>query len=358
MDAIFQRYNWNGNPFTLTINPKLFTGYENQVTALKSHIQNKHKIAILVGPTGSGKTMTLRWLEDNVHENVLYISKPPKQAEEFTSIFTDLLPLTLLEKLLNKKPTLYNLPKYINRKLKGNQLIFLLDEGHETSKDVLEWLRVLTDQIENVSVVMAGLPSLETKLKNDLETLDQRVTSRVNLTNLNREETSDLIMKRIMSVGGSGTIPFTDAAIEKIYHKTGGFPRQILKECDKLISLDREKIDASDVSDFREFEPSDVRVDEPVVTFSPKPPSENQLKTLPYKQRRILEILSKSDWISPSSIIEQLDMTKYGSRGHAVRSVNNILRRLMQDGYVLRESKGKAFIYALTPKIKTHFVEQ
>ncbi len=29
----------------------------------------------------------------------------------------------------------------------------------------------------------------------------------------------------------------------------------------------------------------------------------------------------------------------------------------MLDGYVQRESRGKAFMYALTPKVKTLFVE-
>ncbi|MCD6477027.1 MAG: AAA family ATPase [Candidatus Aenigmarchaeota archaeon] len=358
MTNFLQKYGWSSNPFTLVINPKHFTGYEDQIKALKDHIENRHKIAILLGPTGSGKTMTLRWLEDNLRENVLYISKPPKSAEQFIDIFIDLLPLTFWQKIFNKRPSLYTLPKYINTKLKGNQLIFLLDEAHETSKDVLEWLRVLVDQIDNVSLIMAGMPMLEQKLKTDLETLDQRVTTRIRLTNLNQAETFDLIMKRIASVGGEGIKPFTEAAIEKIYHKTGGFPRQILKECDKLISLGKDIIDASDIDEFREFSQPNVRLDQPIVSFSPKPPSEDQLNSLPYKQRKILEILSKRDWLSPSAIAQELDMSKYGSRGHAVRSVNNILRRLMLEGYVLREAKGKAFVYTLTPKIKTYFVEQ
>jgi DNA-binding transcriptional regulator PaaX len=46
----------------------------------------------------------------------------------------------------------------------------------------------------------------------------------------------------------------------------------------------------------------------------------------------------------------------YASRGHAIRSINNILHRLMLEGYVQRESKGKAFMYALTPKVRTLFV--
>ena len=126
------------------------------------------------------------------------------------------------------------------------------------------------------------------------ETLDQRITTRITLNSLTESETSDLIRKRIESVGGPGIKPFTEAAVSKIYQKTGGFPRSILKECDRLVnSIDRSIIDAPDIEITPEVPQSNVRLDQPHVTFSPKPPSEDQLKQLPYKQRKILEIHSK-----------------------------------------------------------------
>jgi hypothetical protein len=100
-----------------------------------------------------------------------------------------------------------------------------------------------------------------------------------------------------------------------------------------------------------------VRVEEPVVTFMPKPPSDEQIRNLPFKQRKILEVLSKKDWLTPTAIVEELDMAGYKSKGHAIRSVNNILKRLMLDGFVNREERGKAYMYALTPKVKTIFVQ-
>ncbi|MBU3904753.1 MAG: AAA family ATPase [Nanoarchaeota archaeon] len=352
------KWNWKSNPFVLTIDPKLFTGYEEQVKAMMNHIENKHKVALLTGNTGSGKTSMLKWLEYNIRENVFYVSKPPQNPDMFVDIALDAFPLTFWEKILKKKPNLHNLPKYINNKLKGNHLVFLLDEAHETNKDVLEWLRVTVDQIDNVSLTMAGLPVLEEMLKEKLETLDQRITNRITLTSLTRDDTRDLIRKRIESVGGSGTIPFTEDAIDKIYHRTGGFPREVLKHCDKLISrVDKKVIDASDVDGLREFTPQNVRVDEPVVYFSPKPPSMDQIKSLPYKQRKIVELLSNENWVTPSLIIEKLDFKSYKTKGHAIRSTNNILHRLMLDGFVQRESRGKTFMYSLTPKVKTMFVE-
>ena len=361
MPENFNKFGWKENPFILKIDPKLFVGYDEQVKAALKHIENKHKIALISGKTGSGKTTFLKWIEMNYDTAKLYVTKPPENAEDFIPMFTDIFGFSLLERLFKKKLTLNSLPIYINKKLKGNHLVFLVDETHETNKDVLEWLRVLTDQIDNVSLIIAGMPVLEQKIKSELETLDQRITTRIALTALSKSETKELIKKRIEASGGSGILPFTDSAIEKIYEKTGGFPREILKLCDRLVSTALEKgldaIDAKDIEEHKEIELPKVRLEEPVVTFMPKPPSEEQIRNLPYKQRKILELLSKKDWLTPTAIVEELDMKVYKSKGHAIRSINNILKRLMLDGYVQRESRGKAFMYALTPKVKTLFVQ-
>jgi type II secretory pathway predicted ATPase ExeA len=357
----FNKFGWKENPFVLKIDPKLFVGYNEQVKAVSNHIQNKHKIALITGRTGAGKSTFLKWLEMNSNTSKLYVSKPPEKPEELISLFTDIFGLSFFERLFGKRPTLYNLPNYINKKLKREHLVFLVDEAHETNKDVLEWLRVLTDQIDKISLVVAGMPVLEQKLKSELETFDQRITTRINLSALSKSETRELIEKRIEDVGGKGIKPFTDAAIDKIYERTGGFPREVLKFCDRLINSALEKdstvIDLKDIEEHREIELPKVRVEEPVVTFMPKPPTEEQFRNLPHKQRKILELLSKKDWLTPTAIVEELRMENYKSKGHAIRSINNILKRLMLDGYVQREARGKAFMYALTPKVKTLFVE-
>jgi type II secretory pathway predicted ATPase ExeA len=355
------KWSWKENPFVLKIDPKLFVGYDDQIKAVQGHIKNKHKIALVSGKTGSGKTTFLKWLKMNYDTSNLYVSKLPEKPEELVSLFTDIFGFNFFEKILRKRPNLYNLSNYINKKLKGSHLLFLVDEAHETNKNVLEWLRVLTDQVESVSLVVAGMPILENKIKSELETLDQRITTRIALNSLNRIEMKQLIQKRIENVGGKGTEPFTDAALEKIYERTGGFPREVLKFCDRLVNTALEKdldvIDAKNIEEHREIELPKVRVDEPVVTFMPKPPTEEQFRSLPFKQRKILEILSNKDWLTPTAIVEEIEPKNYKTKGHAIRSVNNILKRLMLDGYVQRESRGKAFMYALTPKVRTMFVQ-
>jgi len=359
----FAKYGWREDPFTLKIDPKLFTGYEEQVKAALSHIENHHKIALVTGSTGAGKTHLLKWLEYTLEKSSkLYVSKPPAQPEGFIDIFTGLFGIGFMDRVFGRKPNLYTLPKYINSHLRGTHLVFLLDEAHETNRDVLEWLRVLLDQIDSASLIMAGLPNLEPKVRDELQTLDQRITTRITLTALDRPNTRALIRKRIEAVGGVDIKPFTDSAIDLIYSRTGGFPREVLKMCDKLLHEAVEKnwetIEAANIEEYREVPQPKVRVEEAAVTFSPKPPSQDKIDNLPFKQRQILEALEKSDWLTPTAIVEGVGVEGYATKQHAVRSINNILHRLMLDGFVQRESRGKAFMYALTPKVRTLFVEK
>ncbi len=355
----FNNQGWKENPFSLKIYPDLFVGYEDQTKALLNHIKEHHKIALVSGSTGSGKTTLLRWLEKNGQNGskVLYVSKLSDSPEGIVNVFLDALPLGLIERLLRRRPNISNLSKYANKKLGNGELVMLIDEFHETPKDVLEWIRVLADQVQGMHLVIAGLPVLEQKLKSELETFDQRITTRARLTALSEAETKELIKRRIELVGGRGIEPFSDDVAKTIYERTGGFPREVLKMCDKLVnsalSKNLMKIDSKVLEDFKEL-PKTEPVAPPSVSYTQPPPA---ISDIPYKQKKVMEILAKEDWLTPTAIAERLDSKAYKTKQHAIRSINNILKRMMLDKFVQRESRGKAFVYSLLPRVKTLFVE-
>ena len=47
----------------------------------------------------------------------------------------------------------------------------------------------------------------------------------------------------------------------------------------------------------------------------------------------------------------------YKTKAHALRAMNNILRRLETANMVLRERRGRSYTYILTPKVKSMLVE-
>ncbi len=209
----------------------------------------------------------------------------------------------------------------------------------------MEWLRTLTDQVDNLSLVLAGLPAFEKRLMEELETLRRRVESRLELTNLTSAETRELIKKRVEWMGGEDVKPFTSNSVHFVYDRTSGFPREVLRTCNELLqnALD-ENISTIDTEFLRQTSRQQVRA------------TMESIEDLPYRQKNILEILSTGGEMTPSQIVKQMGPDDYTDQGNAVRSVNNILRRLLADGMVMRERKGKAYKYKIDPKLQTMFV--
>ncbi|MFB6217331.1 MAG: BlaI/MecI/CopY family transcriptional regulator, partial [Candidatus Aenigmatarchaeota archaeon] len=173
----------------------------------------------------------------------------------------------------------------------------------------------------------------------------------IDLNTLSKEETEELIKRRVEKYGGSDFGPFSRECIDEIYERTGGFPREVLKLCDKLLNraMEEGKHRIEDVGD----------IDDGEETEEDSTPGNKRdlLKELPYKQKEIVELLAEEDELYPSEIAERLGTEGYKTKQHAVRSINNILRRLIDEDLVERRSKGKGYIYSLNVKTKNLLVD-
>ena len=336
-----KKQNLNNNPFTLGINPSLFVGYEKQILTLSRNLDQQQKILLLIGPTGSGKTSIISYLSSK-NKNHIFLSKPPK-LEELVDIYPYFLnEVGFFEKIFLKKPRkTQDLAPFLNKIIKKHKILFI-DEAHEANIEVLEWLRVLSDQVQNLTIVFSSLPIFDDILTNKLETLKKRITEKIELNALSREETEELIQKRIEFNGGEGIKPFTKNAIDYIYSRTGGFPRDILVTCNKLLNLGMEKdveIIDSDIIENMNFEKK-----EPNAKF----------RELPNKQKKIIDILLEKE---PRSTTELVNCLQYPSEEKGLRAVNNLLNRLLKENYIEREKFGKSYTYKLTPSIRTMLIK-
>lgn len=346
---ITKLFKWKENPFTFKILPELFVGYNNEVSKILHSLHNGSKLSLLLGPTGSGKTTLLKHLTNKFddYDYILYIPKSPKDPEDWVRIFSRIKKPGFFSSLFSRKSVvnLYELSEYMNNMLGNEKCLVFIDECHEASLDSLEWLRTLIDQIENLSVLLAGLPVFEIMLKENLETFAKRVSTKAELTNLNKVETRELIKKRIESVDGDDIRPFTQNTIEFIYERTGGFPREIIRMCNDFVqeALDK-NISTIDLDFLKE-------------TTSPEPRiSMETVHELPERQRLILDTLSRRGEATPSEIISSLKIEDYKNKDNAIRSVNNLLRRLMADKLVERRRIGKAYKYKVSGKFQTLMV--
>lgn len=339
----FRKMGWKNNPFTFSINSFLFVGYDYQTDSLLSSIREKQKISLVVGPTGSGKTSLLSWISRNLPPgyDCLFVSKPPSK-EEMVEIFNaKFKPPWFLRPFIPNIKNVYELPDFLNRKLENTNLVVLLDECHEAGTDILEWIRVLSDQVGNMQIIMAGLPVFEAQMGDKLETLRKRVAVRLEVLYLTKEEMREMIKRRIEHVGGKGTEPFAEEVIGEIYKRTAGFPREVIRLCNELVS--------------RAAAEGSGTITSGMLDARPKEEKEVTLQSIDYMtpmQKWIIDFLAKKP-SSPGDMANITDLRKYKSRQHAVRSINNILKRMFAEGIVERERKDRAFIYHLSPKFRT-----
>jgi general secretion pathway protein A len=347
----FTKFNWNSNPFTLTIDPQLMVGYSDQGNSLLSHVHNLHKFALISGPTGSGKTTLMLWLRSQLMAFKKfyphYISKPPRSSKELVALFKSFLGFNIIDKVRYGDLSLFGLQKFVVRKLKNKQFVLLIDEAHESSVANLEWVRTIADSIPNLYIIFAGLPIFEKNAETQLPTLFMRITTKTYLNNLTKTETESLIQKRIENSGGEGLKPFTNDAVERIHEITGGFPREIIKICDQLVKIAAEK-NISSIN--RSFIDQIIKISEATEPVEMQAP-------LSQKQKEILGILNKNPDLTPSQIISHFPTEEYKDRDNAVRSINNILKRLLKDELIQRKKLGNSYVYFLTGKAKTVFTE-
>lgn len=366
-------FGWMKNPFTFKILPEIFIGYEDEIELLSKRITDNSKVVLLLGPTGSGKTTLLKYLMSNNidAENVIFLPKPPRNPNDFLDIFLNFTKGNFLRRILSRDSdvNLYNLSDSVNKKIGEDEIIMIIDEAHESTTDTMEWLRTISDQISNMTLVMAGLPVLENKMKGELETFYRRVDTSVKLTNLSKIETRELIKRRIEWAGGNDIKPFTARMIDHIYDRTGGFPREILRTCnDYANDAIKSKITMIDIDNDEPRENvvnnTGIRNDKKVINEistekkSEKRPIFETIEDMPEKQRNIVDILiSENRGLTPTEIVSRMSVKDYKNKDNAIRSVNNILRRMGSEGTVIRDRKGKAYRYILSEKLRTAAVK-
>jgi len=113
----------------------------------------------------------------------------------------------------------------------GERVVLIIDEAQNLSADALEQVRLLTNlETETqklLQIILIGQPELRDLLaKPELRQLAQRITARYHLRPLDEAGTAAYLRHRL-TIAGAKRFPFSDAAVRRVYRRTGGVPRLI-----------------------------------------------------------------------------------------------------------------------------------
>ena len=210
-----------------------------------SAIERASGTTIVIGPTGSGKTLFLKMLE-----------------EQFSSVYK--IVNLACARLTTRTELLQNIMFELGQPYKGmsegelrlglidylkpgdhcpNGILLLVDEAQMLPAVLLDEIRLLTSLVRDgqprAQLVLAGGYKLEEVLMDpSLESFNQRIAARCYLENFSQSETFQFVRNAVVNAGGVADQPiFTEKALHAVHKHTQGCPRQINQVCDYAMIL-------------------------------------------------------------------------------------------------------------------------
>ena len=228
-------------PFAGTLDTSAYfpaSGHEQALTLLKSCLRSTDSFGLLLGPTGTGKTLLSHLLLDTLDPaaTAVFLTNThlPSISALFQSILFDLSqPFEgFSEQELRLRLTDILIERY---RLSGRTLL-LIDEAQHLSNDQLEELRLLSNlegrRDRALQVILFGGETLAQRISDPaLDPLRQRISVIASLKPLDMENTVEMIHHMVSQAGGSSASIFTASALADIFERSGGIPRRIIQLC-------------------------------------------------------------------------------------------------------------------------------
>jgi general secretion pathway protein A len=228
-------YSLNKAPFPLNTDPVyLYLGetHKQVLTNLEYGLVNKAGLLVVFGAMGTGKTMLVSCLLDQIEEKHTAGILANGHNDSFAELLDNVLSafkLQIAGKSKFQKTKL--LQGFLANEFANNrQVLLVIDEAHVLSAEVFKQLRTFCNyNFEDqhlMQIILTGRESLYEKVKQPALQLIDRCTVIFNeLKPLSEKETRQYIQHRLEVAGGvkCGQI-FTPDACEVVYKHTGGVP--------------------------------------------------------------------------------------------------------------------------------------
>jgi type II secretory pathway predicted ATPase ExeA len=232
-------------PFVLAPDPDRYfpaSAIEESRRRITRAIERAEGPALLIGGTGTGKTMVLEVLKRQFQDNLDTVSLAGAQLCTRRAVLQSILfQLGLPYRNLDEGELRLALLNHLQpRDAEPQHLLVLVDEADSLPTRLLEELRGLTNISSQgkllVGMVLVGSGILEERFtETELEAFSQRVSHRCYLAPFSREETFQYLRAQVAATGIDPNRLFASEGLEAIFTATDGVPRLVNQLGDQLV---------------------------------------------------------------------------------------------------------------------------
>lgn len=234
-------FGFNEKPFNVTPDTRylyLTPMHQGVLETLRYGIHERKGFLLLTGEVGTGKTVSLRALLNDLggHVETCLILNPQLSRLELIKTINRDFGRELKKNSFKEQIDILNqfVLKCANEQ--RNALV-IIDEAQNLSWEALEMTRLLsnleTEAFKLLQILLVGQPELYTKLSSpELRQLRQRIQIHCRLNPLDLMQTERYIVFRIQKAGPQAKVAFEQSAVARIHQLTKGVPRLINTLCE------------------------------------------------------------------------------------------------------------------------------
>ena len=256
-------FAWSGVPFTREIDTHdrfLAPAAEQALADLRRVVENRMSAA-LIAPSGSGKTLLLRTLQQTLPEARYRVHDVKVTDLSKRDICREIATVCALPPVGTYPSLMRKLQQRFAAQLddEGLRPVLFLDEAQDMRPEVLATLRILTnfdlDSRLILSVILAGDSRLQPLLeRHELEPVRRRLAHVATLPLLARDQTRAYLEHRLRLAGAEPQV-FLDEACDAVFEITRGNLRAIDHLCFKSLEIaakgERREVSAAIVANAR-----------------------------------------------------------------------------------------------------------
>lgn len=246
-------YKLKEDPFGITPDPDFFypSKFHNEaIQSMEYFIKKGEGFMLITGEPGTGKTTLIRTFlklfNNELSPTVIYQST--LTSKEFLKailkiiIQDEVIIDEKADRMLDKIDIIEILTKeFIRRKNSGLKNLIIIDEAQDLPEETLTEIKHLsnieTEKEKLLHFILLAQPYFEDILSKPIYAqLNQRISLKVKLSHLDREEVENYIKFRLQRAG-EVPITFEKSAIKAIYKASKGIPRLINLICSRALMV-------------------------------------------------------------------------------------------------------------------------